>query len=78
MNPKKTAAAALLGLALASNTVQAGNLAEPLVSPEVIEAETTNSAGGFIIPLVLLAVLVAVISSSGGGSGAAPAAGGLR
>ena len=68
MTFKKTAVAVILGLALASNSAQAGNLAEPLVSPEVIEAETTNS-GGFIIPLVILAVLVALVSSGGGSSG---------
>lgn len=68
MKLRKTAAAAVLGVALASNSVQAGNLAEPLLSPEVIEAESTNS-GGFIIPLIVLALLVAVISNSGGSGG---------
>ena len=67
MTFKKTTAAVILGLALTTNSAQAGNLAEPLVSPEVIEAETTASSG-FIIPLVILAVLVALISSGGGSS----------
>jgi len=68
MKFNKTAAAVVLGLALASNSAKAGNLAEPLLSPEVIEAESTNSSG-FIIPLVVLALLIALISSGGGSGG---------
>ena len=67
MTFKNTASAVILGLALASNSAQAGNLAEPLVSPEVIEAETTSSSG-FIVPLIILALLVALVSSGGGSS----------
>ncbi len=76
MNFKKTAAAAVLGLALASNSAQSGNLVEPLLSPEVIEAESTNSSG-FVIPLIILALLIAVIGSSGGSGGGAGGGGGL-
>lgn len=77
MKLKKTAAAVVLGLTLASNSAQAGNLAEPLLSPEVIEAESTNSSG-FIIPLVVLALLIALVSSGGGsGGGGAVGGGGL-
>ena len=70
MKFSKTVAAAVLGLTLASGSVEAGGLAEPIMEADVIE-EQAASSGGYIIPLVLLAILIAIASggSSGGGGG---------
>ena len=56
-------------VALATNSPSfAGGFAAPMMEPEVIAEETSNS-GGFVLPLVLLALVVAVASNSGGGGG---------
>jgi hypothetical protein len=41
-------------LSVAATSVFAGGLAEPVMEPEVVEAATSSSAGGFIVPLLLL------------------------
>ena len=61
----------LLALALAASLVtashvSAGGMAEPMMEPEVISEETSNS-GGFVLPLVLIAIVVAIASNSGDG-----------
>ena len=51
----------------------AGNLVEPMMEPEVVEAATTSSGGGLLIPILLLVFLAA--AASGGGSAPANGAG---
>lgn len=68
MTIKKTLAAAVTGLALATASAQAGGMAEPIMEAEVIE-EQAASSGGFIVPLLLLALLIAISNNSGGGGG---------
>lgn len=57
---------------LASTQAFAGNLVEPMMEPEVVEAATGSSGGGLLIPILLL-VLVAAAAASGGGNAAPPA-----
>jgi len=45
----------------------AGNLVEPMMEPEVVEAATGSSGGGLLIPILLL-ILVAAAASGGGNS----------
>ncbi|MEL7026525.1 MAG: hypothetical protein AAGO57_04740 [Pseudomonadota bacterium] len=65
---RKLTAAATLSAALVAGQAQAGNLAEPILSPEVI-AEESSDTSGFIIPLVLLAIIAAIIAFGDGGGG---------
>lgn len=58
----RTLAAAVVASALAT-TAFAGGLAEPVMEPEIVEAATSSSAGGIVVPLILLALLVAVASN---------------
>jgi len=46
----------------------AGNLATPMIEPEVIAQDTaaTSSGGGLLIPIFLLLFVAAAASSSGG------------
>jgi len=44
----------------------AGNLAEPVMEPEVIVKESTGSSGGSMLVPVLLLVLIAAAAASGG------------
>lgn len=66
MFDRKHLAAAVCSFALITGSAQAGGVAEPLMEPEVI-AEESSDSGGFLIPLLFLALLAAAISSSGGG-----------
>ena len=50
--------------ALLASSAMAGNLAEPMMAPEVIAEESAASSQGFVIPLLLVALLAAVLSSS--------------
>jgi len=59
---------------VASTQAFAGNLVEPMMEPEVVEAATGSSGGGLLIPILLL-VLIAAAAASGGGN-AAPLADG--
>ncbi|MCB6178025.1 hypothetical protein LHP98_07765 [Rhodobacter sp. Har01] len=58
---KKLALAA--ALSVAATTSFAGGMAEPVMEPEVVKAETSSSAGGIIVPLLLLVLLAAVVSN---------------
>ena len=53
---------------MAAVPVFAGNLVEPAMEPEVVEAGTNSSGGGLIIPILLLLLLAAAASSGGGGT----------
>ena len=62
---KKIALAA--ALSLAASTAFAGGMAQPIVEPAPVVAQTTtnsSSAGGIVVPLLLLLVLAAAASSS--------------
>jgi len=61
----------------ASTQAFAGNLVEPMMEPEVVEAATGSSGGGLIIPILLL-IFLAAAASGGGGNAAPPADIGLR
>ena len=61
---KKIALAA--ALSLAASTAFAGGMAQPIVEPAPVVAQTTtnsSSAGGIVVPLLLLLVLAAAASS---------------
>jgi hypothetical protein len=56
------------GMAIALTLpAQAGNMAAPIMEPEVIVEESTGTAGGWVVPLILIAVIAAVASASSGG-----------
>lgn len=62
---KKIALAAALSLA-ASNAF-AGGMAQPIVEPAPVVAEThtnSSSGGGYLIPLLLLVVVAAAVASN--------------
>ena len=48
----------------------AGNLVEPMMEPEVVEAATGSSGGAMIVPILLIVLMAAAIA---GGGGNAPA-----
>jgi hypothetical protein len=54
--------------ALSVNIAYAGGMAEPVMEPAVVEAQTSSSAGGLIVPLLLLLVIAAAVSGGGGSS----------
>lgn len=63
---KKSICAAAI-LACVAGSAMAGGVAEPIMEPEVVTAETTSSSSaGIIIPLLLL---LAVVAATSGGSG---------
>ena len=63
-NMKKIALAA--PAVLASTQAFAGNIVEPMMEPEVVEAATGSSGGGLLIPILLLLFLAAAASGGGG------------
>lgn len=58
--------ALVLGSASFAN---AGGLADPVMTTDVISQETSSSAGGIIVPLLLLLVIAAAASGGSGGGG---------
>jgi len=64
---KRTVFAAF-GALFATESV-GGNLVEPMMEPEVVEASTGSSGGGLLIPILLLILVAAAASSGGGGAG---------
>ena len=61
---KKFALAA--ALTLAASTAFAGGMAQPVVEPAPVVAETTqsSSAGGLVVPLLLLLVVAAIAAGN--------------
>ncbi len=55
---------------VASTQSFAGNLVEPMMEPEVVEAATGSSGGAMLVPILMLVLLAAVVAS--GGSNNAP------
>ncbi len=53
-------------LALLGLPALAGGMAEPVMEPEVVAAQTSSSAGGIIVPLLLLLVVAAAVAGSSG------------
>jgi hypothetical protein len=58
-------------LALSAGLAQAGGMAEPVMEPEVVEADAGSSAAGIVVPILLLLLIAAAASggsddSSGG------------
>jgi hypothetical protein len=62
---KQLAVAITIGAFVAA-PVSAGNLAEPVMEPEIVVAESTGTGGGWVVPLLLVALVAAVVASSGG------------
>jgi len=58
---KKIALAA--ALSVAASTAFAGNMAEPVMEPEIIIEETSSSNGGIIVPLIFLVLIAAAVAS---------------
>lgn len=50
-------------LTFGASVAMAGGLAEPIMEPEVVEAQTSSSAPGIVIPLLLLVVVAAAAAS---------------
>ena len=50
-------------LTAAASTAHAGSLAEPIVEPPVLVAETTGSSTGIWVPLILLVIVAAALAS---------------
>ncbi|HGG65314.1 MAG TPA: hypothetical protein ENK34_12145 [Rhodobacteraceae bacterium] len=44
----------------------AGNLVEPMMEPEVVEAATGSSGGAMIVPILMIVLMAAAIASGGG------------
>ncbi|WP_145105280.1 hypothetical protein [Cereibacter sediminicola] len=57
---KKLALAA--ALSIAATSAFAGGMAEPVMEPAIVEAETASS-GGILVPLMLLVVVAAVAAN---------------
>ncbi|GAA0297015.1 hypothetical protein [Rhodovulum strictum] len=57
---KKIALAAAVSVAATAGF--AGNMAPPVMEPEVIVQDTSSSAGGIIVPILALILLAAVIA----------------
>ncbi|AXX97886.1 hypothetical protein [Profundibacter amoris] len=55
---------------LAATQSFAGNLVEPMMEPEVVEAATGSSGGAMLVPILMIVLLAAVVAS--GGSNNAP------
>lgn len=51
---------------LFATKASAGNLVDPMMEPEVVEAATNSSGGGLLIPILLLLFLAAAASGGGG------------
>lgn len=69
---RKLAMAGVLSASLISTgAVHAAGLAQPILEPEVIAEETSDSSG-FLLPLALLAIVGAVLLSGGGSGGSSP------
>ena len=51
---------------LTAQAAFAGNLAEPVMEPEIIVEESTGSSGGSMLVPILLLVLIAAAATSGG------------
>ena len=56
---------------LAATQSFAGNLVEPMMEPEVVEAATGSSGGAMLVPILMIVLMAAAIAS--GGNDAAPA-----
>ncbi len=55
--------ALVAALSLAATSAFAGGVAEPVMEPAVVEANTSSSAGGIVVPLLLLLVVAAAASN---------------
>ncbi|WP_428542029.1 hypothetical protein [Profundibacter sp.] len=61
-----------------SSQVFAGNLVEPMMEPEVVEAATGSSGGAMLVPILLIVLMAAVIASGGGDNAPLPANGAVN
>ena len=55
--------ATVTAMALSGAVANAGGLAEPVMEPEVVEAQTSSSAAGVVVPLLLLLVVAAAAAN---------------
>ncbi|MGB8624145.1 MAG: hypothetical protein WCD16_15155 [Paracoccaceae bacterium] len=59
---KKLALAAAMSVAATASF--AGNMAEPVMEPEVIVEDTSSSNAGIIVPILFLVLVAAAVSSN--------------
>jgi hypothetical protein len=50
-------------VSLAATSAFAGGMAEPVMEPAVVEAQTSSSSGGIVVALLLLLVIAAAASN---------------
>jgi hypothetical protein len=60
MTMKKFVMAAMA--AVFGTSAMAGGLAEPVMEPEVVEAQAGSSAAGIVVPILLLLLIAAAVS----------------
>lgn len=58
---KKIALAA--ALSVAASSAFAGGLVEPVMEPEIVEAQTSSSSAGVVVPLLLLLIIAAAAAN---------------
>jgi hypothetical protein len=68
----KNLTAAITLSAFLASPLSAGNLAEPVMEPEIVVEESTGTGGGWVVPLLLVALVAAVVASSGGSDAVQP------
>jgi hypothetical protein len=50
----------------------AGNLVEPMMEPEVVEAATGSSGGAMLVPILLIVLMAAIVASGGSNTPTTP------
>ncbi|WP_457645294.1 hypothetical protein [Profundibacter sp.] len=58
---------------LAATQTFAGNLVEPMMEPEVVEAATGSSGGAMIVPILMILLMAAAVAGGGGNAPQPPA-----
>ncbi|MGG7644094.1 hypothetical protein ACQ5SP_04690 [Rhodovulum sp. YNF3179] len=61
---KKLIAAGACAFALSATAATAGNMAEPVMEPEVIVEDTATSDGGILVPLLAIILIGAAIAGA--------------
>jgi hypothetical protein len=61
----KTCVVALLSLCIVAAPAIASGVADPIISPEVITAEATSSAGGLDLAIPAFFILLAILTGAG-------------
>jgi hypothetical protein len=51
---------------LTATNAFAGNLAEPVMEPEIVVTETGSSGGSMLVPILLIVLMAAAVANGGG------------